>query len=229
MERFYCLYSTMTSESADDFYLEREIGNREDGLCPTKLPDDFTGTLVETNEFLITCQTNSHLLNRAIRDKNDGSAELEFLCESISKFILENVDEEEKKSALISLDFEIEGCIWKMDLNPNLAAPGLQINVTLMAKDDENAGTIWVTESCLVDLNEGGYIMSKLEVKKYPTAVAALEQTSLVIRKAMKQCEFPEFPEGGKDRRFKEIYKLNAKVSPKAPTILFFLITKLNS
>jgi hypothetical protein len=204
----------MTS-SSDEFYSNPEIDARDDGLCPTKLPHDYTGSLVSMEELIISFETNSQLLNREIREKNDASAELEFLCESISKFVLENVDEEEHKSALISLDFEIEGCIWKVDLNPNLAAPGLQIHVTLLAKDGGDKGTIWVAQCCLVDVNDDELIMSKSEVKTHPTARAALEQTALVIRKAMIKCEFPEFPEGGKDRRFKEVYKLNAKVSPK--------------
>lgn len=201
--------------SSDEFYLNPEIDAREDGLCPTKLPDNYTGSLVEMEELIISYQTNSSLLTREIRDKKDASAELEFLCESISKYVLENVDEEEQKSALISLDFEIEGCIWKMDLNPNLAVPDLQVHVTLLAKDGGDKGTIWVTESYLVDMKNGDAIMTKSEVQKYPTGKAALEQTAMVIRKAVIKCEFPEFPEGGKDRHFKEVYKLNAKVGPK--------------
>lgn len=201
------------ASSSDEFYLSPEIDAREDGLCPTKLPDDYTGSVVDTEELIISYEANSQLLNREIREKEDASAELEFLCESISKFVLENVDEEEQRSALISLDFEIEGCIWKLDLNPNLAAPGLQIHVTLLAKDGGHNGTIWVTQSYLVDLNNDELVMTKAEVKKHPTAKAALEQTALVIRKAVIKCELPEFPEGGKGRHFKEVYKLNAKVS----------------
>ena len=196
------------------FYLDEKIRARDDGLAPTKLPDDYTGTTAETDlRLILSYQTKSQLLNRNVREKKDTSAELEFICESISKSVLENVDEDEKNSALVSLDFEIEGCVWKMDLNPSLAASDFQIHVTLLAMaGDEGVGTIWVTQTYLVDIN--GDIMTKSLInKKYPLARAALEQTALVIRKAVIKCEFPEFPEGGKGRPFKKVYKLNAKVS----------------
>lgn len=194
------------------FYSPPQIDARDDGLCPTKLPDEHTGSVIATDEALVSYQTNSRVLNHDIREKNDPSVELEFICESISKFVMENVDEEEKKSALISVDFEISGCTWKMGLNPYLVAPGLQVQVTLFAKDDKPTGTIWVVQTCLVDIHADGSILSKSQLNELPLAKAVLEQTSLVIRKAVTKCEFPEFPEGGKGRAFKEVYKLNAKV-----------------
>ena len=196
----------------EDLYTTPQIEARDDGLCPTKLPDNFSGSLSNSKDCVISFQTNSQLLNRKVREESDTSAELEFICESLSKCILENVDEVEKKSALISLDFKIEGCIWTMDLNPSLCTDGLQIQVTLLARNDEQKGTIWATETSLVYVNGENVVVAKEEAQKYPTSRAALEQTALVIRKAVLKCEFPEFPEGGKGRRFKQVYKLNAKV-----------------
>ncbi len=198
--------------SSDDFYTPPQIDAREDGLCPTRLPDEYTGSLIGSDHYIISYQTNSRLLTPEVREKEDASVELEYICESISRFVMENVDEEEKKSALISLDFDIIGCVWKMGLNPDLIVPGLEIHVTLLAKGDRTTGTIWVTQSYLVDVNADESVLLKSELKELPLAKAVLEQTALVIRKAVTMCEFPEFPEGGKNRAFKEVYKLNAKV-----------------
>lgn len=202
----------MARSSSKLFYSNPEINARDDGLCPTRLPDDYTGSINPSDEYIIYCQTNSKLLNHEIQAKDDASVELEFICESISRFVMENVDEEEQNSALISLDFDIDGCIWKMGMNPSVSQPGVEVQVTLLARNDKVAGRLWVTETCLVDVNDGGSIMMKSQLKDLPLAKATLEQTALVIRKAVVRCEFPEFPEGGKGRAFKEVYKLNAKL-----------------
>lgn len=200
--------------ASSEFYINEQIAEREDGLCPTKLPDDYTATITAAPDaFVVSFQTNSRLLNKYVGDRNDASAELEFICESISRFVMENVDEEEHTSALIALDFEIEGCIWKMDLNPEVATSGLQIHVKLLAKADAELGTIWVTRTYMVDTKTGGSKpLTKSELKQLGTARIAVEQTALVIRKAVLRCEFPEFPEGGKEKAFKQVYKLNIKV-----------------
>ena len=213
----------MTSKA---LYVNDQIGARDDGLCPTKLPDDYTGTLSKvSDEFIEACQTNSHLMNTA----KNTSAELEFLCKAISRHIIENVDENDHKTVLISLDFEAEGCVWKMDLNPDLAVPGLQIQVRLLAKSDEALGTIWVAQTYMVD-TKSTYTgpLSKSQLKKLGIARIVVEQTSLVIRKAVLRCEFPEFPEGCKGTLFKEVYKLNAKVRERnTPRRISFLLSIL--
>jgi hypothetical protein len=201
------------TRSSSKFYSNPQIKARDDGLCPTQLPDDYTGSINPSEEYIIHCQTNSKLLNPEIQAKDDASVEMEYICESISKFVMENVDEDEQNSALISLDFDIDGCVWKMGMNPSVAKPGVEVRVTLLARNDKTAGRLWVTETCLVDVKDGGgEIMMKSQLKDLPLAKAALEQTALIIRKAVVRCEFPEFPEGGKGRAFKEVYKLNAKV-----------------
>ena len=201
--------------TAKTVYVDDQIGARDDGLCPTKLSDDFTGSLSKISDtFIEACQTNSHLMNHDVREAKNTSTELEFLCKAISRHIIENVDEEDCKTVLISLDFEAEGCVWKMDVNPELALPGLQIQVRLLAKADEAVGTIWVAQTYMVD-TKSTYSgpLSKSQLKKLGIARIIVEQTSLVIRKAVLRCEFPEFPEGCKGTLFKEVYKLNAKVS----------------
>jgi hypothetical protein len=203
--------------ASTELHLDAQINARDDGLCPTKLADDYTVSATHVSDaFVVACQTNSQLLNRHVRDKNNTSAELEFICQSISRHIIENVDEVERKSALISLDFEIEGCVWKMDLNPDLATPGLQVQVKLLARADKALGMIWVTQTYMVDTKSTTKYfqpLSRTQFKKMGVAKLVVEQTSLVIRKAVLRCEFPEFPEGCKGRSFKEVYKLNAKVS----------------
>lgn len=203
---------------ADEFYLTRQIAARDDGLSPTKLPANYSSTLHSKDlkpsaPLQISYETNSNLLNSAIRDQNDSSAELEFLCESISNFLVENVDEEEQQSALVGLDFEVEGCVWKMVLNPSLDAEEFQVHVTLAGKrSQDRKGSVWVTRTALVYADDETEI-PKSDVADLPELIATVEQTALVIRKAIIKCELPEFPEGGKGRRFKEVYKLNAKVS----------------
>ena len=201
------------TRSSSKFYSNPQIQARDDGLCPTRLPDDYTGSIIPSDDYIIYCQTNSKLLNPDILAKDDASVELEYICESISRFVMENVDEDEKNSALISLDFDITGCVWKMGLNPSLARPGVEVQVRLLARNDKAAGRLWVTETCLVDVDGGGgSAMMKSQLKELPLAKTALEQTALIVHKAVIRCEFPEFPEGGKGRAFKEVYKLNAKV-----------------
>eukprot|EP00934_Nitzschia_sp_Nitz4_P005317 Nitzschia sp. Nitz4//scaffold36_size144017//78439//79993//NITZ4_003098-RA/size144017-processed-gene-0.49-mRNA-1//1//CDS//3329549492//5307//frame0 len=201
----------------NEFYITKHIGARDDGLCPRKLPENYSGTIVTKPHdpaapMEISHETNSHILKHDIRDLHDSSAELEFICEAISKFVMENVDEDEQQSALVGLDFEIEGCIWKIALNPNLGAPGLSIFVSLAAKHHEDKkSTIWVTQTSLVSL-DNMTVVSRADVEEKTTLKAAFEQTALVIRKAVLSCEFPEFPEGCKDKRFKDVYKLNAKL-----------------
>jgi len=136
-----------------DLFQDAQIANRDDGLCPTRLPDDYSGSILrhDSGGFMIACQTNSQLLNHDVRDLQDSSAELEFLCKAISRYIVENVDEQNPKSVLVSLDFAIEGCVWKMNLNPELISPGLQIQVRLLARASRSVGTIWVTYTFMVD------------------------------------------------------------------------------
>lgn len=205
--------------ATDEFYVTRQIAARDDGLSPTRLPSDYSATL-HTQDVMpdaplrVSYETSSKLLNSEIREKGDSSAELEFLCESISNYLVVNVDEEEHQSALTSLDFEIEGCIWKMGLNPNLDKEGeFQVHVTLAGKRDGNdrKSSIWVARTALVYADDHSEV-PKSDVVDLPDLKATVDQTALVIRKAIIKCELPEFPEGGKNRRFKEVYKLNAKV-----------------
>lgn len=197
-----------------------QIDARDDGLCPTKLPDDYTESAIYLSDvFIVACQTNSKLLKTKVKGALDASAELEVLCKSISKGIMEQVDEDEKKSALISLDFLSEGCVWIMDVSPQLGT-GLQLQVKLSARRDEELGIVWVAHTCLVDTTAKNCLpLSKTQLQRLVPPKVVLELMGLVIRKAILRCEFPDFPEGCKGRPFKEVYKLNAKVSRKKPTI----------
>lgn len=204
--------------SSGEFYVTNQIAARDDGLRPMKLPDSYSGTIMDIKHqtpdgaLTVSYESNSRQFKLEIRELKDSSVELEYVCEAISKFIMENVDEEEQQSALVGLDFEIEGCIWKISLNPDLGASDMQIHVTLAAKKhSDGTSTTWVAQTSLVHMKDET-VVSKSELEENSTVTAAFMQTSLVIRKAILSCEFPEFPEGGKDKRFKEVYKLNAKV-----------------
>jgi hypothetical protein len=137
----------------------------------------------------------------------DNSLELEYIYQSIDNALKGIVDEEQPLS---KMHFQPIGCKWTIALNPDLGAPDYRLRVTLLGRGARENTTTFVVQTTL--LNKVTAEIASSSEEGLAGAKLVFEETALLVRKAVVKCEFPEFPEGGKARGFKEVYKLNAKV-----------------
>jgi hypothetical protein len=209
-----------SSHNSGDFFTTPQMEKRQDGLCPSLLSEDYSSandaqagngrtSIVDVAPMTTSYETNTQYLNASVRDAEDTSFEVEFICDSITSFLKELVDEETQSTTLVSLNFEPKGCIWVMDLNPSLGATNYQIQVVCLARGTEENKTTFVVDTHLFDKAAESIAPTTL---KCAEAKAVFETTALVVRKAVVKCEFPDFSEGCQGRAFKEVYKLNKKV-----------------
>ena len=197
--------------SVDDLYLTPALEKRDDDLCPALLLDEYLKPVGSSSTEMRACyETCSQFLNEAVRNEADLSKEMDFLTESISAFLGRIVDGVGEVKPLVSLLFTKSGCTWTMDVNPDLAE-GYQIETACYAREYDDGATHFLFETCLFQQGNDAIVSSK-SIADIPELSAVFELASVAVRKAVVKCEFPEFPEGGKERGFKEVYKLNAKV-----------------
>jgi hypothetical protein len=195
--------------AAAQVYITPEIEKRPDELCPSLLTETYSSTEVakEPAELMRSYETNSRYLSPLIRDLKDNSLELEYIYQSIDNTLKAIVDEEQPLS---KMHFQPKGCKWTMALNPNLGASDYRLRVTLLGRGAQENTTTFVVQTTL--LNKVTAQIASSSEEGLTEAKPVFEQTALLVRKAVVKCDFPEFPEGGKARGFKEVYKLNAKV-----------------
>ena len=143
--------------------------------------------------------------------------ELQTMTEAISSALKSIVDPSE--GDMISLSFKPEGCVWKMDFSPNLngADKSFRVEVRLYANAISGV-TNYEVDTVMVPKVPVDPNPLAPAVKGFKEAKPVFDVLSLSVRKAVVRLEFPEFPEGCKERTFREVYQLNARVSTKSRT-----------
>mmetsp|Transcript_33716 Transcript_33716/g.81754 ORF Transcript_33716/g.81754 Transcript_33716/m.81754 type:complete len:511 (-) Transcript_33716:990-2522(-) len=202
----------MTAEP--EIYMTPQLAKRKDGLCPSLLIDEVLK--VSTSKgggpshaaISKSYQTNTKYLTESIRQLENESEELKFISDSVNKFLKEYVDNSDDFSGI---SFEPKGCTWKLELDiDKVQAPDYRIQVICMARASGDKRTTFVVDTTLVGKSDKS--ISSTSLPGFKEAKATFEATSLVVRKAVVRCEFPEFPEGCKGRIFREVYQLNARL-----------------
>ena len=193
-----------------------KVGKRRDGLCPSLLLDNHIESANAkggpTNAAMIkSYQTNTKYLNEDIRELRNDGEELKFITDSINHYLREIVDEKKQSTDLISMKFQPKGCIWNLEINPSIGAPDYMIQVQCLAKSGGSSTTTFVVDTKLI--GKTSKTLASTTLPGFREAKATFEMASLVVRKAVVKCEFPNFPEGCKGRAFREVYQLNARVS----------------
>lgn len=194
--------------------IEKQAKRRE-GLYPSLLHDDHVqlsqsktgnGLAAVTKSY----QTNSKYLTSVIRDLESDAEELQFIINSVNKYLGKIVDEKKKKMDLVGLKFKPKGCTWVLDINSDIGAPDYMITVVCYAKGDSKGVTTFVLDTNLVGKSSDSVTSTTLP--GFKEAKGCLEFAALTVRKGVVRCEFPVFPEGLKGKTFREIYQLNARV-----------------
>lgn len=156
----------------------------------------------------------SSLLLLQVQEKPGESreiSELQTLTDSISSALKEIVEPIEGE--IISLSFKPEGCVWKMDYSANLNGADKNFRVEVVLYANSIAGvTNYEIDAVLVPKVPIDPNPNAPALKGFKEAKATFDILSLAVRKAVVKLEFPEFPEGCKDKSFREVYQLNARV-----------------
>lgn len=199
-------------------YMTPHLSKRKDGLCPS-LMHDFRMSQIpkEKPGFLQkSYQTNSGLLLQ-IKDKPGiprDMMELQTLIEVINK-ALKIAAKSNAEALLSSLRFKPEGCIWKMEFHPDLGYchETYRIEVVCHAGDGEHDKTIYCIDTVLIPKKPVDPNPLAPPLPGFQEAKTAFDRIAIVVRKSIVRLEFPEFPEGCKDKQFRDLYQLNARVS----------------
>jgi len=210
--------SSKMSANGRDVYLTPQIekqAKRREGLCPSLLLDDHVQlTQSKAGNGLAavtkTYQTNSKYLTSVIRDLESDAEELQFIINSVNKYLGKIVDEKKKKMDLISLKFKPKGCTWNLEINSDIGAPDYMITVVCYANSEQPGVTTFVLDTNLVGKSSDS--LTSTTLPGFREAKGVLEFTALTVRKGVVRCEFPVFPEGLKGKTFREIYQLNARL-----------------
>eukprot|EP00531_Pseudo-nitzschia_arenysensis_P001353 CAMPEP_0116137368 /NCGR_PEP_ID=MMETSP0329-20121206/12212_1 /TAXON_ID=697910 /ORGANISM="Pseudo-nitzschia arenysensis, Strain B593" /LENGTH=531 /DNA_ID=CAMNT_0003632281 /DNA_START=264 /DNA_END=1859 /DNA_ORIENTATION=+ len=210
--------SNGTSLHTRELYLTPQIesmASQRGGLCPTLLSEDHifltrskagNGLAAVTKSY----ETNSKYLTSLIRDMESDAEELNFIINSVNKYLGKIVDEKRKKMDLVSLKFKPKGCTWFLEINSDIGAPEYMISVVCYARGEGEGITTFVLDTNLV--GKSGETLTSTNLPGFKEAKGVLEFTSLTVRKGVVRCEFPVFPEGLKGKTFREIYQLNARL-----------------
>lgn len=190
-----------------------QLAKRKDGLCPSLLNDEVLQVPAPKGgpsyaAISKSYQTNTKYLKESIRELENVAEELKFISDSVNTFLKQHFKSTED---IVSIDFEPKGCTWRLELNEEtVQAPDYRIQIVCMATDAGNKRTVFVVDTALVGKNDKS--ISSTSLPGFKEAKGTFEALSLVVRKAVVKCEFPEFPEGCKGRAFREVYQLNARV-----------------
>ncbi len=210
--------SNGSSLNTRELYLTPQIemkASQRGGLCPTLLSEDHifltrskagNGLAAVTKSY----QTNSKYLTSIVRDMENEADELNFITNSVSKYLGKIVDEKKKKMDLVSLKFKPKGCTWYLEINSDIGAPEYMITVVCYARGEGEGVTTFVLDTNLV--GKSREMATSTNLPGFKEAKGVLEFTALTVRKGVVRCEFPVFPEGLKGKTFREIYQLNARV-----------------
>mmetsp|Transcript_40 Transcript_40/g.104 ORF Transcript_40/g.104 Transcript_40/m.104 type:complete len:524 (-) Transcript_40:138-1709(-) len=207
-----------TAPVTGEVYLTPQIekqAKRREGLCPSLLLEDHVrlsqskkgnGLAAVTKSY----QTNTKYLTEVIRDAKNEAEELQFIINSVNKYLGKIVDEKKKKTDLVGLKFKPKGCTWLLEINSDIGAPDYIITVVCYAKGEGNGVTTFLLDTNLVGKPSDSITSTSLP--GFREAKGVLELTAFTVRKGVVRCEFPVFPEGLKGKTFREIYQLNARL-----------------
>jgi len=140
---------------------------------------------------------------------NDAE-ELQFIIDSVQKYLDTIVDDKKQKMDLISIKLKPKGCKWILEINPDIGATDYMITVVCYAKGEGDGVTTFVVETNLV--GKSSDTIASTTLPGFKEAKGVLEFTALTVQKGVVRCEFPIFPEGMKGITFREIYQLNARL-----------------
>lgn len=210
--------SRRSSSTSRNVYLTPQIekqAKRREGLCPSLLRNDHAtlsqsktanGTAACTKSY----QTNTKYMSPVIQDLESDAEELQYITNSINKYLGKIVDEKKKKSDLVGIKFKPKGCKWLLEINQDIGAPDYMITVVCYAKGEGNGITTFVVDTNLV--GKSSDTITSTSLPGFQEAKGVLEFTALAVRKGVVRCEFPVFPEGLKGKTFRSIYQLNARL-----------------
>ena len=192
-------------------YMTPHLAKRKDGLCPSLLQKetkrDKPGYLSKNY------RTNSNLMLQV--KERDGIpkelTELQTIIECVTKALKSAA---RSGAGICSLSFKPEGCIWKMEFDPSLDRAAESYKMQVICSANKGHGyTHYMVDTILVPKIPVDPDPLKPSPPGFKAAKPIFEMLSLKIRKSIVALEFPEFPEGCKDKQFKEVYQLNARVS----------------
>jgi len=206
------------SNGSREVYLTPQIekqAKRREGLCPSLLHHDHVQLTQSKNgnglaAITKSYQTNSRYLTSVIRDLESEAEELNFIINSVNKYLGKIVDEKKKKMDIIGVKFKPKGCMWLLEINSDIGAPDYIITIVCYANAGDGGVTTFVVDTNLVGKSSDSVASTTLP--GFREAKGVLEFTALTVRKAVVRCEFPVFPEGLKGKTFREIYQLNARL-----------------
>ena len=204
------------SMASSQVYMTPQLQKRRDGLCPSLLLDSSPASPSATVSMTKSYKTTSALLNTGLPEngKNGEATELALIVDSVNRTLRGLVGRDKD---LVSLDFRPQGCTWKLEYNNNLngASANYLVHVVCLANQFQGDKTAYVVDTKMINkVPVQGDPKLAPPLRGYREAKAAFEFTALQVRKSIVKCEFPEFPEGCKGRPFREVYQLNARVSP---------------
>ena len=205
----------LSLHGSDGYFLDSHLKEKGNGLCPSLLSEDYSSskdakTAGMESPMTKSYETSSQYLNASVRDARDTSLEVEFLCEAITNCLDELIDDEGQSTAIISIGFEVAGCIWTLHLNPSLNLSAFEIKVVCLARAAPGKNTTYLIDTHWYNKEKQSVALrSELTAE----ALSIFDAAAYMVQKAVAKCELPRFPAGGKGIPFKEIYKLNKKVS----------------
>mmetsp|Transcript_9900 Transcript_9900/g.14600 ORF Transcript_9900/g.14600 Transcript_9900/m.14600 type:complete len:505 (-) Transcript_9900:131-1645(-) len=201
---------------ADDVYMTPQLQKRRDGLAPSLLMKITRESGDPKTSLTKSYQTSSKFLHKNVLNKEvDISGEFEIIVKSINSTLKELVKKSDPPT-VSSMVFQAVGCKWILELDPSLKAGDYSIEVVCSACEEaQKYGNTYIVDSSLVskDGSEGPSLVNLVNSDEdLKGAKDAADYVGLQVRKAVVRCEFPEFPEGCKEKTFREVYQLNARL-----------------
>lgn len=195
-----------------EIYMTPQLAKRKDGLCPLLLSDNHIQNATAKGgpshaAMFKSYQTNTKHLTDSVRELANDAEELKFIRDSINSLLKTYVEQSDE---IDTLKFEPKGCTWLLEMNEKVGAPDYRLKITCLARESGTKRTTFAVDTTLV--GKSSKSLASTSLPGFKEAKSTFEATALVVRKAVVRCEFPEFPEGCKDRAFREVYQLNARV-----------------
>mmetsp|Transcript_30490 Transcript_30490/g.70268 ORF Transcript_30490/g.70268 Transcript_30490/m.70268 type:complete len:349 (-) Transcript_30490:1707-2753(-) len=193
-----------------ELYMTPQLQKRRDGLAPALLdPNKDTGPPEDPKTSMNrTYRTSSKYLRVSVIncDDVDDSVELQTIVDSLKSSLELLVDPKEGHKDLVNVKFAPQGCRWTLEFNPRLRADTYYLSVMCSACSETGGGNQYIVETTLVPRGKHKHDAA------YKEAKATFDDVALQVRKAVVQCEFPDFPEGCKGTPFRDVYQLNARL-----------------
>jgi len=192
-------------------YLTPQLKKRSDGLAPKLFKGASRTDENQKTSLTKSYQTSSNFLNKSVlksRDVDD-SDEFQAIVDSVSSALNKVIEDD--KQGIASMNFKATGCQWNMEFDPSIDAENYQLKVVCSACEEaEKRGNSYFVDTTVVSRDGNGSLSP--EEPSFPKVKTISDYVGLQVRKAVVRCEFPEFPEGCKNRPFRKIYQLNARL-----------------